>query len=464
MMKSITFRLTLWYALAATGTALVFLLLGRIALENNYVAGLDDLNDKEFEEIRPRIAEVDPGLPADAYEREVILAIQHHTEIDASLFFFQVSRPDHSTFFTSGNLSGHTFPDSIWAADRLSVEDEELGPVRVSTYEVGGTIVHIASSLLGWQSLNNKLLGVAFVILAAVLFTSLVIGFLLSRVALNPISNIQRIAARINAENLGERIPVPGSQDEVAQLTVLLNMMFDRLQGSFEQVRRFASEASHELKTPLSLVRLRAEELLKEEHALGPEAREEVLNQLEDIERLGKVIEDLLVLSKSEAGALSLNLRVHSTARFIEDFATDARALAEDQGIRFEYQHPRDFDATFDEIWIKHVLFNLLSNALKFAPSDSLITLTSTCENDSWNLTLDDEGPGVAEAKLHRIFDRFFSESGNQPIKGAGLGLAICRSIVQQHRGIITASRRPSLTGLRVEIRLPLTTEAESIH
>lgn len=464
MIRSITFRLTLWYALAATGTALVFLLFGRIALENNYVAGLDDLNDKEFEEIGPRISDVDPALPPAEYEHEVILAIQHHTEIDASLFFFQVSQPDGSTFFTSGNLSGHTLPDSIWAADRLTVEDDELGPLRVSAYEVGGTVVHIASSLLGWESLNHKLLGVAFVILAAVFFASVGTGFLLSRVALNPISNIQRIAARINAENLGERIPVPRSQDEVAQLTILLNMMFDRLQSSFEQVRRFASDASHELKTPLSLVRLRAEELLKEEHALGPEAREEVLAQLEDIERLGKVIEDLLVLSKSETGALALNLRLHSVSRFIEDFATDARALAEDQGMRFTHRLAEDFEVGFDDVWLKHVLFNLLSNALKFSPPGGTITLSSLHDGDSWHLTLDDEGPGVPESKLTRIFERFFSEGGNGQTKGAGLGLAICRSIVQQHRGSIVAKAHPDHSGLRVEIRLPLSIEAESIH
>lgn len=450
-MRSISFRLTLWYAVAATFTAAVFLFVGRFALENSYVAGIDDLNSKEFEEIEPRIREVAPG-DIDG----VVAAVLEHTEIDASLFFFQIGRDDTSIFFTSSNMAGHRLPAEVHGLAAATVRDKELGVLRVSEFKVNGYDLHIGSSLQGWETLNSRLLRITGLILGFVFLASLAIGYFLSRMALNPIAAIERTANRIGVGNLSERIEIPNTGDELARLTVFLNELFDRLEGAVLQAQRFAADASHEMKTPLSLLRLRTEAMLSSEGVLTEKGRGDLIEQLDDIERLGKVVDELLLLAKSEAGVLKQNIVEHSTSGFLNDFAEDARALCEDSGIVFELVDGGNGIVSFDEIWIRHTLFNLLSNALRFSKSGKTISLLSQVEDEHWFLCFEDEGPGVDESKLAKIFDRFYSDSMGEMDTGSGLGLALCRSIVIQHRGTIRASNRKDRSGLRIEIRIPL--------
>ncbi|MBC2607118.1 HAMP domain-containing sensor histidine kinase [Pelagicoccus albus] len=450
-MKSISFRLTLWYGLAATLSAGVFLLVGQYMLERSYVEGIDDLNDKEFEEIGPRIQEVGHGdIEA------VIRSVLSHTEIDASLYFFQIERSDGSVFFTSSNLGGHHLPDTVHGVSEVTVFDEELGWLRVSEYEVAGYVVHIGSSLQGWNTLNKKLVRYAGLILGLVFLTSLGIGYFLSRLALNPIANIEKTASRIGIGNLSERIEVPRTKDEIASMTVLLNELFDRLENAVLQAQRFAADASHELKTPLSLLRLRVENLLGSEDVFSEAGRDELVGQLEDIENLGTVVDELLLLSKSEAGVLKQNIVEHSVGRFIDDFALDAQALCEDKGVSFVVEEKVASLVPFDEMWIRHTFFNLLSNSLKVSDAGTTIELESSLEDGYWLIGFSDQGPGIEESKLCRIFDRFYSEQVGAEEPGSGLGLALCRSIVAQHRGSIRAMNRKPDRGLRIEIRLPL--------
>lgn len=450
-MRSISVRLTLWYALAATITAAVFLLIGRYALESTYIAGIDDLNDKEFEEIGPRIASAPPG-DIDA----VIKGVIEHTEIDASLYFFQIGRSDTSVFFRSSNLAGHRLPAAVHGKPAATVFDEEIGWLRVGEYKVNGYDVHIGSSLQGWRTLNARLLWVGGGILTLVLVSSVAIGYLLSRIALNPIANIERTASRIGVGNLSERIEDPNTKDELASLTVFLNEMFDRLESAVQQAQRFAADASHELKTPLSLVRLRTEALLKSDEALTDACQSELSEQLEDIERLGKVIDELLLLSKSEAGVLKQDIVERSTSGFLGDFSEDAQALCEDAGLTFSLVEHVRLTVPFDETWIRHVLFNLLSNSLKFSEQATVISLESSVEGKFWLLRFSDEGSGIEPSKLARIFDRFYSDSMGLAVSGSGLGLALSRSIVIQHRGTIVAKNREDRSGVCIEIRLPL--------
>ncbi len=425
--------------------------IGRYALEKSYIAGIDDLNDKEYEEIAPRILETDPGDIDAAVE-----SIVAHTEIDASLYFFQIARSDDSVFFTSSNLAGHHLPVEVHGKRVATVGDDELGLLRSAEYKVNGYDLHIASSLQGWETLNARLLQVLGVILSAVLVASLVVGYFLSRVALNPLANIERTANRIGVGNLSERIEIPNTKDELARLCLFLNELFDRLESAVLQAQKFASDASHELKTPLSLVRLRTESLLKAEDAVSEERREELEEQLKDIERLGLVIDDLLLLSKSEAGVLKLDLQERGTLGFLEDFAEDASALCEDRGVRFRLEEKARGVACYDDTWLRHTLFNLLSNALKFSSVGAEVYLESKIEEGRWVLLFQDEGPGVEAVKLTRIFERFYSDTTGLEESGSGLGLALCKSIVLQHRGTIAAKNREDGSGLLIEIRLPL--------
>jgi signal transduction histidine kinase len=246
-------------------------------------------------------------------------------------------------------------------------------------------------------------------------------------------------------------------QDEISNLARLLNEMFDRLELSFNQIRRFTAEASHELKTPLSLVRLHAEKLLVE-GGLTPVQEESVQMQLEEIARLNKIIDELLFLSRAEAHAVRLDFRREDPAELLKLFEQDARALAEHRGMGFSVETAGRGLVDFDPKWLRQVLLNLLQNALNVSPPGGRVSLASVFTMDVWRVALEDQGPGVPAAQRERIFERFvrLETSVARETKGSGLGLAISRSIIGLHRGIIRAEAGHAGAGLRVIFELPL--------
>ena len=226
-------------------------------------------------------------------------------------------------------------------------------------------------------------------------------------------------------------------KDEISQLSRFLNQMFDRLETSFSEIRRFTADASHELKTPLALVRLHAERLLVNGN-LEPAQKESLQEQLEELARVNQIIEELLFLSRADARAISVELKEQEPACFLLGFAQDASVLTEHHGRKFSYTHEGDGVAAFEEKRMRQVLLNLLANALNASPLEGRITLSSKLSEGFWRITMDDEGPGLTTEQCTRLFERFvrFHPSGSDE-KGSGLGLAICRSIVKLHRGKI---------------------------
>ena len=222
--------------------------------------------------------------------------------------------------------------------------------------------------------------------------------------------------------------------------------------------RRFTAEASHELKTPLSLVRLQAERLLVD-GGLTASQEEAVQMQLEEIARLNKIIEELLFLSRAEAHAVRLDFRCEDPRAFLLSFEQDARALAEHRGMHFAASVEGGCRVDYDPKWLRQVLLNLLQNALNASPPGGSVMLVSTFTLDAWRVSLEDQGPGVPASQRERIFERFvrLEASGSGESKGSGLGLAISRSIIGLHHGSIRAEAGARGTGLRVTFELPIT-------
>ncbi len=272
---------------------------------------------------------------------------------------------------------------------------------------------------------------------------------------LRPVRVIQATANRIRSDNLNERIPVGDVKDEISQLARFLNQMFDRLETSFSEIRRFTAEASHELKTPLSLVRLHAERLLVNGD-LEPPQKESVHVQLEELARVNRIIDELLFLSRADAQAITVDMKQQAPAAFLQGFAQDASALAEHHGRRFSYTHEGEGNVAFEEKRMRQVLLNLLANALNASPPQGNITLHSELSEGTWRITVEDEGPGLTPEQRSKIFERFvrFNPPGSDD-RGSGLGLAICRSIVKLHRGRIFATEREKGHGLRMVVEIP---------
>jgi signal transduction histidine kinase len=291
-----------------------------------------------------------------------------------------------------------------------------------------------------------------------VALASVGLGWAFARLTLRPVRDIHATASRIRADNLGERIPVPAGRDELAALVGLLNRMFDRLESSFAQVKRFTADASHELKTPLTFVRLNVEKL-RRGCANDPVASATIEDILEELDHFRRITESLLFLAKAEGGALVLNKTEVQTDEFVRDFAEDALALAEDCGARFTIARADSGRVRCEPTLVRQLLLNLATNALRVSQPDGSVTLESVMTESRWRLVVSDQGPGLPPDQIERVFERFqryAPTSGKSDLEtGAGLGLAICRSIATLHGGTIHAENRVGAAGFRVVVDLP---------
>ncbi|CAN7753571.1 ATP-binding protein [Variovorax sp. LjRoot290] len=453
-MRSIGARIALWYAGAATATLAVLFVAGYALLERNLLHGLDLLNRAEFQQIASRLGPEYETLSAPFIE----MRIRETTESASTLFYILIRLPKQNAIFRSTNLNGHDIPD-VAGAEQFSVRIPEVGDVRAAEFYMKPFIVMVATPLAQVNEVMASYVKVCAALVVAMLAVSLLIGAGLSRLILAPVRLIRDAALRISSDNLGERIAVADVRDEVSDVARLLNQMFDRLEATFLQIRRFTAEASHELKTPLSLIRLQAERMIGDE-SLPVRHREALQDQLEEIERLTRIIEDLLLLSRADAHVMQLELVPRDPAAFLHGFAQDAQALAEHQGLRFEWSHEGHGAVPFDERWMRQVLLNLLVNAIRVSPPGAPIRLNSRLDQGVWQLSLQDQGPGLTPEQCERVFERFvrFVDSGadEKEDRGTGLGLAISRSIVGLHGGTISAHPAgPPGSGLQVLVELP---------
>ena len=451
-MKSIGTRLALWYAGVSTATLIGLFVAGYYLLNQHLVDGLDLLNAAEFGQIKSSLGpNYDRLTPAEIEER-----MRGTAEVASVLFYVEIHDRDKGVLFSSHNLAGQPLPD-IAGKRVFTVQAAGVGELRVGEFILGSLDIMIGTSLGQVRKVMEGYAETSLILVCLMLVFSLITGLALSRAAMRPVRLIQETANHIRSDNLSERIPVADVADEISNLARLLNEMFDRLELSFNQIRRFSAEASHELKTPLSLVRLHAEKLLTE-GGLTPAQEESVQLQLEEIARLNKIIEELLFLSRAEARAVRLDYRREDPQEFMAGFTQDARALAEHRGMVFTARREGHGLVDFDPKWLRQVLFNLLQNAMNISPPGGRISLVSDFTVESWRVAIEDQGPGVPPAQRERIFERFvrLESAGPEEVKGSGLGLTISRSIINLHGGTIRAEAAVQGTGLRVVFELPI--------
>ena len=378
-------------------------------------------------------------------------------------FYVEWMLEGHGHIHSTPNVRGATLIDPRRTDNVYRIQVGGQGEFFVHTFRDGPLTVRIAQDLDTTKIVLGAYTRASLVLFVAVLGLN---GFLIwwaAHQALRPVRAMQIGAERISSENLGERIAVSSVKDEISRLAALLNRTFDRLQSSFEQIKRFTADASHELKTPLTVARAQAEKLLRPD--LTPEAHEEATHGvLGELTQLEQIIEDLLLLARSDAHALPFAPAELSTADFWEEVLPEVQALAEYHGIGLRTTHRREGRARVDRRWVRHVVLNLVNNAIRHSPTGATMTVASSVEDGCWHVTIEDEGPGVPPDKLEKIFDRFYQvrPDEKQFMEGTGLGLAICRSLVQMHQGCLRAENCAPGHGLRVVIELPVSTGGAS--
>jgi two-component system, OmpR family, sensor kinase len=342
-----------------------------------------------------------------------------------------------------------------------TLEDTAGRPVRILTLPVlrGGRLVNliqVGMSLENAEATRRRFL----LILGAVFPLALLVagggGWLLARRALGPVDRMAVTARRISMENLTERLADPGAGDEVSRLAQTLNEMLGRLQDSFHQVRQFSADASHELQTPLTILKGEIEVALKAPRP-PDEYRRILKSALEEVDRLARLVEGLLLLARADAGVLRMDHKPVDLARLVEEVFEPCRVLAEARGVHLSLGPVERLSIEGDGERLGRVLLNLLDNAIKYTPAGGRVALSVGREGGWASLRVEDTGIGLSPEEQQKIFERFYrsAEARSSGEGGAGLGLCIARSIVEAHGGRITVQSAPG-SGSTFTVVLPL--------
>jgi signal transduction histidine kinase len=284
-------------------------------------------------------------------------------------------------------------------------------------------------------------------------------GWWLMRKALAPIATLTRAAERINERNLGEQLPRTRNRDELDRLTEVLNAMTARLNDSFTRIRDFTLHASHELKTPLTILSGETETELRDE-ALTPAQRESVASRLDELQRLARIVDGLTLLAKADAGQIALAFEPVAFEELVRDCFADAQILAQAADIRVELTACEKAVVQGDPHRLRQLLLNLADNAVKYNQPGGSITMALRRAGGVAEFTIANSGPGIAPEALPRVFDRFFrgDPAHSHDTEGCGLGLSIAQWIASVHKGSINIQSTP-LKLTTVTLRLPLMKE-----
>jgi two-component system heavy metal sensor histidine kinase CusS len=261
-------------------------------------------------------------------------------------------------------------------------------------------------------------------------------GAWLSGRALKPVNDITAAALTISIENLAERLPVPQTGDELARLTEVLNTMFARLESAVKTLSQFAADASHELRTPLAVIRTTAELALR--RARTPESYRDSLQEVAaEAERMTRLVEELLILARSDAATAEMPLAAVDLREVLVDVCDEMRSLAEMHQIRIKTALGASHGATAivagNRPALHRLFLVLLDNALKFSRPGGEVILKVENKESRVAVSIQDFGVGISEKDLPNIFQRFYRANGARTSGGHGLGLSLAKSIARVH-------------------------------
>jgi heavy metal sensor kinase len=305
--------------------------------------------------------------------------------------------------------------------------------------------------------LNETLAGLRNLLLlivpASVLIASIG-GWYTARKALEPVSKIRTAAAAISSSNLHERVPTGTTNDELSELASTFNDMIARIEETFASQRRFVADASHDLRTPLMVIQAKLDRLLQNPN-FPPHVREDLRHCASEVDRLARIANDLLLLTRAESHQLRLSHERERLDEMLIESVGKMKALAAHKNISLWVDVDEPVVLACDPPTLQRVLMNILDNAVTHTPDGGTVTARLSVEGANAVVTIADSGPGIQPDDLPKIFDRFYRGDTARSSRGSGLGLAIARTIIEAHHGAITISSTPG-EGTTVRITLPI--------
>jgi len=274
------------------------------------------------------------------------------------------------------------------------------------------------------------------------LLVSALAGYFMTRRALQPVGRLTAALRSITIGNLSERLPSRQNGDEFERLSETCNEMLGRLETAVAQIKRFTADASHELRSPISYIQMVAEYALRSSklEADSHEAFEEILAESQDATRL---LEDMLVLARADSGHVDIPFEAADLAELMRESFERARIPAKAKGHRLQLHCVEHLEVRGDRASLSRLVWTLLDNAIKYTPDGGAIDLSLDRDGESGRLRVQDNGIGIAEELLPRIFDRFFrADPARAQGEGTGLGLAIAKWIADVHHADLSVESR----------------------
>jgi len=315
-------------------------------------------------------------------------------------------------------------------------------------------IVQVASPLASIQTALNNLKVALFILFPITVLATGLMGALLAKVSLRPVDSMVKAIHEITAENLKLKLAVPATKDEIQKLAETFNDMLGRLEAAFSSQRQLFADLSHELKTPLTILKGEFEVMLKKERP--PQEYERILKSaLEEIDRIAKLAEGLLILAKFDSKEARLDRQRLDLNLLAQAAINKMKALSELKQIGLSFNGGEKLLIEGDEAQLKTAFLNILDNAVKYTAAKGRISVTAGVDKARAKVSIEDTGVGIPEEELPHVFDRFYRVDKSRNPTGFGLGLSIAKSIVEAHGGSIAVRSLPP-RGTAFTIFLPL--------
>lgn len=469
--RSIRFRLTVWHAGLLAGLLLLFGGSTWFGLAHYLNRSLGESLARQARQIGENFL-LDVRTSGESY---VIEEINEHYSPERNDHFVRVTRADGSVLYISGAPISKGFdPGQVSAAPLLSLSSHSSGrdATREEHLSGGGELLiyslpftardgsrYVIEAGTPYESIEDALRGLLLTLavgLPVMIVVAVLGGYWIMRHALRPLDEIAGAAERITSRNLSERLPAPHSGDEIERLSFALNRMIARLDESFQYIRRFTADASHELRTPLTVLRGELEAIAQRSR-LDDEARGAVGSSLEETERLVRIVESLLAISRLDAGEAQMERARFDLAELAATTTEQMRLLAEDKRVRLECRADGRIEVVGDRARLKQVVVNLVDNAIKYTPEGGAVGVIVSANDSRAVMLVEDNGVGVPADALPHLFERFYrvDKARSRQMGGVGLGLAIVKSIVAAHGGQVKVESAEG-KGSRFIVELPL--------
>ena len=463
--KTIGFKIVLWYMLSVmailvfSGTFLYF------RLRHKLIKKADEFILDEKEELMLSI--MDRNTTLSDLKRIIELEFSEDRYYKLSVRLLDA---EGNTIVSSDNFSIHNLKESEIAIENAKKSEkvfkvvqaqEDMYPYRLLTQAIyqDRSLKYILQICLYLKPVYKTIENIEenfILLIPPLIIFSITGGWIIARRSLFPIKNITKTTQEITASNLNMRLRLPNTGDEIDELAITINLMLDRIEESFQKVVQFSSDVSHELRTPIASLKTGTEVTLSKERS-AKEYRELLENNLNSLERMSRLISDLLELSRSDSDTDIIDIKPFNLGTMMKEIQSKFMPVSDSKNIRSSFETIPDVIIKGDEILLRRVFSNLLDNAIKYTSSGGTISLSLEERVNDVIACISDTGIGISQENLGKIFDRFFrvdTSRSREESGGAGLGLSISRNIVELHKGKIEVKSDPG-TGSTFKVILP---------